>query len=73
MTIKTTQKIIRIGDSKGSTFPAKELKNLGVDVGDEVEITIRKKASSNSNDEVLDAAKSILKRYETDFKNLAQR
>jgi len=40
MTITTTQKIIRIGSSKGTTLPAKELKALGVDVGDEVRVTV---------------------------------
>lgn len=73
MTITTTQKIIRIGDSKGATFPAKELKNLGVDVGDEVEISIRKKTGNASDEQVLKTAKSILERYHEDFKNLSQR
>ncbi|HSX05633.1 MAG TPA: hypothetical protein VLF69_04150 [Candidatus Saccharimonadales bacterium] len=73
MTITTTQKIIKIGSSKGSTFPAKELKALGVDVGDEVEITIRKKTGSTSDTEVLKTARSILERYKQDFEHLAQR
>jgi antitoxin component of MazEF toxin-antitoxin module len=73
MTITMTQKIIKIGSSKGSTFPAKALKNLGVDVGDEVEIVLRKKAGNASDVEVLKAAKSILERYKTDFEHLAQR
>jgi len=72
-TVTTTQKIIKIGTSKGTTLPAKELKNLGVDVGDEVEITVRKKSGNADDAEVLKAAKSILERYKSDFKNLAQR
>lgn len=74
MTITTTQKIIKIGTSRGATIPAKELKNLGVDVGDEVELTVRKKNTGNASDaEVLKAARSILERYHQDFSNLAQR
>ena len=73
MTITTTQKIIKIGSSKGATLPAKELKNLGVDVGDEVEITVRKKTGNASDAEVLKAARSILERYKRDFSNLAKR
>lgn len=75
MTIKTTQKILQIGSSRGSIFPAKELKQLGVEVGDEVEITIRKKTNDSTAEdkEVISAAKDILKRYKKDFKNLANR
>ena len=74
MTITTTQKIIKIGTSRGATLPAKDLKSLGVDVGDEVEITVRKKATGNASDaEVLRAARSILERYKQDFSNLAKR
>ena len=73
MTITTTQKIIKIGDSRGSTFPAKGLKSLGVEVGDEVEITIRKKTGNTSDAEIIKAAKSILERYRQDFEHLANR
>ena len=37
MTITTTQKIIKIGSSKGVTLPAKQLQELEVKEGDEVE------------------------------------
>jgi antitoxin component of MazEF toxin-antitoxin module len=73
MTITTTQKIIKIGTSKGMTLPAKELKRLGVDVGDEVEIVVRKKAVTTQDSDVIQAAQSILERYNQDFTNLAQR
>ena len=73
MTINTTQKIIKVGTSKGVTFPAKELKNLGVDVGDEVDIVVRKKTGNAGDAEVLKAARSILERYHQDFSNLAKR
>lgn len=72
MTITTTQKLIKIGTSRGVTLPAKELKRLGIKDGEEVEVTLRKK-SIDTNQEVLDAASSILERYKKDFSNLAQR
>jgi len=73
MTITTTQKIIKIGSSRGTTLPPKDLKSLGVDVGDEVELIVRKKTGNASDTEVLKTAKSILERYKQDFENLAQR
>lgn len=73
MTITTTQKIIKIGTSKGVTIPAKELKRLNVDAGDEVEIVVRKKTPATNESEVIQAAQSILERYKQDFTNLAQR
>lgn len=73
MAITTTQKIIKIGSSKGGIYPAKALKELGVDVGDEVEIVIRKKTSLATDKAVVDAAKSILTQYAQAFKNLANR
>jgi antitoxin component of MazEF toxin-antitoxin module len=69
-----TPKIIKIGDSKGAIFPASDLKKLGADVGDELEIVVRKKTSETASDaEVLKTARSILERYKEDFANLAQR
>lgn len=73
MTVTTRQKIIHIGSSKGSILPAKLLKELGVDVGDEVDIIVRRKVDAATNQEVLAAARSILARYKKDFKNLADR
>lgn len=73
MTITTTQKIIKIGTSKGVTIPAKDLRALDVDTGDELEITVRKKTSQTSDNSVQEVAQSLLDRYNQDFKNLANR
>ena len=72
MIMTTIQKIIKIGSSKGVTLPAKQLKQLGVDIGDEVELVVRKKAPSSQGD-ALAVAENILSRYDEDFKNLANR
>lgn len=75
MAIRTIQTLINIGTSKGVTLPAKDLKYEGINTGDELEITVRKRKPSEdtSNDEVLEAAKKILEDYRADFKNLAKR
>ena len=73
MTITTTQKVIKIGTSKGVTLPAKELERLGVDAGDELELVVRKKASNAGDQKVQEIAESILDRYDQDFRNLASR
>lgn len=73
MTIITTQKIIKIGTSKGVTIPVKDLKALGADTGDELEIIARKKSPVPSDQMVREVAESILERYDQDFKNLAER
>lgn len=72
MIMTTIQKIIRIGSSKGTTLPAKQLKQLGVDVGDEVEITIRT-IETKQEGSATAVADSLLNRYSEDFKNLADR
>ena len=40
MTITTTQKLIKIGTSKGVTIPAKLLRELQLEVGKSVKVTI---------------------------------
>ena len=39
MVIKSIQKVIKVGDSRGIILPAKELDRLGVDVGSELKVT----------------------------------
>jgi antitoxin component of MazEF toxin-antitoxin module len=73
MTITTIQKVINIGSSKGVTIPAKDLKRAGIKPGDEVEISVKKPQGVAQDAEVLHAAKDLLKRYDKDFKNLANR
>lgn len=73
MTITTTQKIIKIGTSRGVTLPAKELKALGASEGDDVEITVRLKHPAARTDDVLARANDLLARYDKDFTNLADR
>ncbi len=73
MSITTTRSIIDIGTSKGITLPAKELKRLGLDAGDEVKVTITvldKPKNRNILDEEYDL---FVQQYGETLKNLADR
>ena len=69
MTITTTQKIIKIGTSRGVTIPAKQLKVLGVSDGAEVRITIEAMEAPSVMDEYVE----FKKQYGDTLKNLATR
>jgi antitoxin component of MazEF toxin-antitoxin module len=75
MTIRSIQKVIKIGSSAGVTIPAKDMQHADIHPGDEVEVVVRKaKRDEQAQDnEVVAAAQSILKRYKKDFENLAKR
>lgn len=69
------QKIIQIGTSAGVTIPKKQLEQMGLGVGDSVEITIKRTSNGKHSEDqsVIEAAKKILQDYRQDFQNLAKR
>lgn len=67
------QKVIKIGSSAGVTIPKKQLQELGIAIGDNVELSIKPLKSKMQDSEILKAARSILNEHERDFKNLANR
>ena len=67
-----TQKIIRIGSSAGITIPKKELKELGLTVGDEVNYTL-KAVKKPQHDELMQDYQKFVKQYGDTLKNLADR
>lgn len=71
MSITTTQKIIRIGASKGTTIPAKELRRLGVEVGDEVKITLE--PVKKQEDNLMQDYQAFKKQYGQTLENLKDR
>lgn len=73
MTIHTFQKLIKVGTSGGVTLPAKELKAMGVEYGEELEIFARKKLAVADDTEIQTIAAELLDQYDQDFKNLAKR
>lgn len=72
MSITTTQKIIKIGTSKGVTLPAKELKRLGVDAGDEVRVIIEP-IPPETKDGLMTDYEAFKKQYSQTLKNLKDR
>jgi len=69
MTITTTQKIIKIGTSKGVTIPAKQLRELGVDTNQQVKVTIELIKESDIRSDYSD----FKAQYGQTLKNLADR
>ena len=72
MVITTVQKLIEIGSSRGVTLPAKDLKALRVKDGEELEVIVRKKNAKASDTEAVSVANDLLRRYKTDFTQLAK-
>lgn len=74
MTIKSIQKVIKIGDSVGVTFPAKDMKYAHIKVGDDVEIVVNRKQSHlEQKSEVVEVTQRLIKRHIKALKNLSER
>lgn len=75
MSIHAIRKIVKVGSSDGITLPTKDLKREKMERGDEVEVIVRpvQKRTNAADQQVIDSAKSILREYKQDFKNLANR
>lgn len=66
------QKVIKIGSSAGVTIPKKQLQELGIDIGDEVKITIEN-VSPNKHGKIIQEYDAFVKEYGQTLKNLADR
>ena len=68
------QKVIKIGSSLGVTIPRKELNELNIMAGDEIEISIRKKSTKAiKHEQLLKNLESFMDTYDQDLKSLAKR
>ena len=67
-----TQKIIRIGSSAGITIPKKELKELGLEIGDEVQYAL-KPVKTDKHDKLIREYDAFVKQYGQTLKNLSGR
>lgn len=70
MNIITTQKIIKIGTSKGVTLPARELDRLGLADGDQVRIVVE---PIRDRSRIRKDYAKFKKQYGETLKNLADR
>ena len=73
MLFTTTQKIIKIGSSKGAILPAKALKELNAHVGDNVKITIESVQQQDPQAELMHEYQAFVKQYGATLKNLSER
>lgn len=73
MTITTIQNTIKIGTSTGVTLPAKELKQMGVKVGDSLKITFEPVSVDEDRLELVALTQKLIKRHEKALKNLTNR
>ena len=65
------QKVIKIGSSAGVTIPKKQLDELGIHIGDQVDIVIKPKASKHAK--FIGELDKFMDTYDQDLKNLALR
>ncbi len=75
MTIKSTQKLIKVGDSLAVTIPAKQARLAGLKVGEEVNISVKPVVTQAPEDtKNLEAEYEAFKaQYGSTLKNLADR
>jgi antitoxin component of MazEF toxin-antitoxin module len=74
MTIKSIQKVIKVGSSLAVTIPARDARFYEVKAGEELEVTInRPDADISHQSEVVEIARKLIKRHEIALKNLSQR
>lgn len=70
----TTQKIITIGSSLGVTMPKKDLKRLGLNAGDMLDIQYKPSNKPTDHDiEVVAIAQKLINRHKIALKSLSQR
>lgn len=74
MTIRSIQKVIKVGSSAGVTIPAKDLKRAGLMIGDEVVISVQAAPRSDiQKEEVVALTQQLIARHKKALKNLSQR
>ena len=67
------QKVIKIGSSAGVTIPKKQLDELGIHIGDQIEVIVGKPGKLKDEIEAYKAFRKFTKIYGPTLKNLADR
>lgn len=75
MTIKSIQKVIKVGPSLAVTIPAKDARHAGIIAGQEVEIYVKTKVFSTPSrvEKVSKEYEAFKSQYGSTLKNLANR
>ncbi len=74
MTIRSIQRIIKVGDSAAVTIPARDFKHLGVEFGDDIEVTYKRiQKPQEQTEEIVALTQKLINRHERALKNLSQR
>ncbi|HTE57574.1 MAG TPA: hypothetical protein VK694_02435 [Verrucomicrobiae bacterium] len=67
-----TYRIIKVGSSAGVIIPKKQLEELGLRIGDDAQIDV-KKPKQNKHEKFMNDLEKFMDTYDQDLKNLAQR
>lgn len=70
--ISTTQKVIKIGDSRGVILPARELEKHGIKTGTELEVTV-KTLKDDQQSKLMQDYQDFVAQYGQTLKNLKDR
>ena len=74
MTIKSIQKVIKVGDSLAVTIPAKDARRLNIKHGDELNVSYEKPQLAKEHKvEIVELTQKLIRRHEQALKNLNQR
>ncbi|MDQ3159299.1 MAG: AbrB/MazE/SpoVT family DNA-binding domain-containing protein [bacterium] len=73
MTINTTQKVIKVGDSLAVTIPAKEAKEIGIKVGSRLKFSAELVEDQDKQADLMSDYKAFVSQYGQTLKNLKDR
>ncbi len=73
MTIKSIQKVIKVGSSLAVTIPAREARSAGIMAGSEVDVTLQPTEKVTKNEQLLTDYEKFKQQYSETLKNLSQR
>ena len=74
MTITSTQKVIKVGDSLAVTIPAKDARMLNIQKGDELKVSYQKTVTTKTHTvEVVELTQKLIERHQKALNNLSQK
>lgn len=74
MTIRSIQKVIKVGSSLAVTIPANDARHLGIEQGDELAVSFEKSPAVKEHEvEIVELTQKLIKRHKKALDNLSQR